>query len=212
MGGGHSNIRFALIGIAPYSFHYDLSQSPQMKPLLLQYFIAFNDLHNFYLPLEEYRKLFREEYLTKEISLESLELNDPYRAKKMQSRYLNPEGLYVTPDLIDRASRKRFFPKVMEENTQILDDYLTLCEENNVRPIIFLPPYCEPYRAAYNKERLEEFYDLVGQACKKHPSALFVDSWKLNLVTNYDFYDKAHLNILGARKFSTYLNNFIENL
>lgn len=205
------NLRYALIGLAPYSFHYDLSQTPANVFILLQHLIAFNDLHNFQVPLEEYRKIFREEYLAKKIPLESINLNDPYAAKK-QGSYIKPKGLYVNEDSIDHTWCKRYFPKIMAENAKILDDYLTLCETNNIRPIIFLPPYCESYKASYNRERLNEFYDLVGQACKNHPSALFLDSWKLNLVTDYDFYDKAHLNILGAKKFSSYLSDFVEGL
>lgn len=163
------------------------------------------------MPLEEYKKIFREEYLTKQLTLDSINLNDPYASKK-QGSYTKPKGLYVHEDSIDHTWCNRFFPKVMAENAKILDDYLTLCKANNIRPIIFLPPYCESYKAAYNRERLNEFYDLVEQACKKHSSALFIDSWKLNLVTDYDFYDKAHLNILGARKFSSYLSDFVEGL
>ena len=56
-----SEIEFALIGLAPYSFHYDLSKSNMINFRLLNYFIALKDLHNFEMPISEYRKLLNEE-------------------------------------------------------------------------------------------------------------------------------------------------------
>ena len=69
LGGGQ--IKYALIGLGIYSFHYDLSQSVYSFCRIPQYLIAFNDLHNFYMPLEEYRKFFRPEYLNKKVPPEA---------------------------------------------------------------------------------------------------------------------------------------------
>ena len=89
---------------------------------------------------------------------------------------------------------------------------MTLCEEKNIRPIIFLMPTTEGDIKHFNKQRLDEFYYLVGQACKNHSSAVFVDGWKLQGLSDTDFYDVQHLNIQGAAKFSAYLNDIIEQL
>ena len=110
------------------------------------------------------------------------------------------------------AWAEKHYPETCAENIKILDDYLTLCEENNIRPIMFLPPMTEGYKKHFNKQIIDEFYYLVRQACKKHPLAIFIDGWKLPGMTDADFFDTSHMNITGAAKFSTFLNDFIENL
>ena len=108
--------------------------------------------------------------------------------------------------------KERYHLETRDENIKILDDYLTLCEKNNIRPIMFLISVTEKYMANFDKRLLEEFYVLVKQACQNHPSAVFFDGWKLKDFTYADFYDHEHLNIHGATKCSAHLNDFIEEL
>ena len=49
--GGHTSIRYALIGLTPYVFHFDLSKIYVFKSRILPYLIAFNDVHNFPVPV-----------------------------------------------------------------------------------------------------------------------------------------------------------------
>lgn len=62
-GGGHSTLRYALVGLAPYSFMYDLSKGYMENFCLLKYLIALNDVHNFWMPREEYASLFNKNFL-----------------------------------------------------------------------------------------------------------------------------------------------------
>ncbi len=225
-----NRIRYALIGLAPYSFHYDLTKTPHSQHRILQHFIAFGDVHNFHVPADVYGKIFSEKYPSLKISLEPFDLNDPFQVKSRQSSDLlkpldaNDPFQYrgkkssVTARF-RLAARKtvdtwseRFFPDTRAENVQILDDYLTLCEGNDIRPIMFLPPMTEAYVKYFNRQRLDEFYYLVECAIKKHPSAIFIDGWKLQGFTDADFYDVDHLNLQGAAKFSAALNGVIEQL
>lgn len=232
-GGGHSTIRYALIGLAPYSLHNDMSKSINLQFLILWYLIGFNDLHNFFVPIAVYRKFFREEYLNKKIPLEPFDINDPFHVKKYLGKVYrgeNSEESTITdsskvvqskfdgstakeaPVRADGKGGRKNFPATCRENIKILDDYLTLCEENNIRPIMFLAPMPQVYMENYFKPQIEEFRYIVAEACLKHPTACFVDGWKLNFITDNDFYDKGHMNLQGATKFSTYLNDFIETL
>lgn len=208
-GGGQNNLRYALIGLAPYSFHHDLSRTVKFKYMMLQYFIAFKDLHNFFVPDDVYKNFFNEKYLTKQLSLESFDVNIPYGAgSKFKSTMINPLGT-------NRGIRTwdgKYYSAARDENIKILDDYLTLCEENNIRPIMFRVPVTEKYIRKFNPRLLEEFDVLVEQSLNKHPDARFVDGWKWDGVTYADFFDHQHLNVQGATKFSAYLNDFIEQL
>lgn len=210
MRGGY--IKYALIGLAPYSFNFDLTKSFELNFQLLQFFIAYDDVHNLWIPKDSYRKLFNENYLNVRIplgnnkinSVSGLNLNKPVR-------YMNYKERITSRKLIDGWKNKDF-PETKKENSKILDGYLTLCEKNNVRPIMFLPPFTEGYKKYFSRQKLDEFYYLIREAQKKHSSAIFFDGWKLPGFSDEHFHDAAHLNIQGAAKFSTILNNVIEQL
>lgn len=205
---GHSKIRYALIGLTPYSFHYDISQTFGYRQLLLQYFIAFNDLHNFLVPRDVYKKFLREEYLAKRLPAALSNPNRPYGTGAVMFNVMDQKAI----DGNTNTWAKKFYPETRDENVKILDDYLTLCEENNVRPIMFRAIVSEKFMANFNKDLLDEFPVLVEQACQKHPGALFFDGWEMQDFTYADFRDHEHVNIHGAAKFSAHLNDFIEQL
>lgn len=209
-GGGYSRLKYVLIGLAPFSFNYDVSKASTLSFWMLHYLIAFGDLHNFHMTAEDYKSLLRPQYFSTRLPLEPLDWNNPFEAKT-PLRFMTPESRLNAREGINTWSKK-FYPETRAENVKILDDYLTLCEENNVRPIMFLPPATEGYKKYFNRKMLDEFYYLIGQACKKHPSAIFIDGWKLQGITDRDFYDIDHMNIQGAAKFSTFLNSVIEQL
>ena len=203
-GGGHSSIRYALIGLSPYSFHFDLSKTYIFKSRVLPYLVAFNDIHNLPVPLDIYKSFLRAEWLTKKPSIAKVNLNGVKSEKVIEQK--------VIANGKTNTWNGKYYPETRDENIKILDDYLTLCEENNVRPIMIRVINSEKYMANFNKQLLEEFDALVEQACQKHPSAVFIDGWKWSGVTYEDFYDHAHMNLHGAAKFSAYLNDFIEHL
>lgn len=204
--GGHGKLKYALIGLAPYSFHYDLSKTFGYRYIPLQYLIAFNDLHNFFVPVDFYKKFIRAEYLLMKLPLEPFDYGAVPWNKKM-----DPQARLNARDIIDGWADKNY-PDTRDENIKILDDYLTLCGRNRIRPIMFLPPMTEGYIKHFSKQKLDEFHYLVGQACKKHPYAVFIDGWKLQGFTDADFRDIDHMNVYGAAKFSTFLNSVIEQL
>lgn len=71
-GEGHNTLRYALIEFAPFSFHFDVSKSFNLQWQLFTYAIALNDLHNFPVPIEIYKKFLNEKYLTKKYLWNSL--------------------------------------------------------------------------------------------------------------------------------------------
>ena len=202
MGGGI--LKYALIGLAPYCFHFDLSQTYIFKSRVLPYLVAFNDIHNFPVPFDVYKSLLREKWLNQKPSIAKVNLNGVKSEKVIEQKVIE-NGKTITWN-------GKYYPKTRDENIKILDNYLTLCEENDIRPIMVRAINSEKYMANFNQQMLEEFNAIVEQACQKHSSAVFVDGWKWDGVTCADFYDHAHMNLHGAAKFSEYLNNFIEEL
>lgn len=207
--GGGNKLRYALIGLAPYTFHYDLSKCYLENFRLLRYFMAFNDLHNFWLSPAKYTTLFNEKFLS--FQPPPMNFNENRSPENTPVHFMNYQERFDSRERVEIWSRKNY-PETREENIKILDDYLTLCEENHIIPIMFLPPMTECYSKHFNKQMLDEYYYLVEQAGKKHSSAGFVDGWKLQFFTDADFRDVDHLNIVGAAKFSAFMNNLIEQI
>ena len=204
-------LKYALIGLAPFLFHYDSSKTSYVCSML-QYLIALNDMHNFWMPAEQYKNLFREEFLNTRLSLENIDLNNLFYQKAATVKFMDFNARVNLRKRIDIWEKHKDYPETVKENFQVLDDYLTLCEKNNVRPIILLPPLTEAYIRYFNKEKLEEFYHLVSQLQKKHSSSVFFDGWKLEGFSDDYFTDADHMNLNYSAKFSEILNDFIEQL
>ena len=208
-GGGKGKIKYALIGLNAPSFHYDESKSSTLTLGLLQYFIAFGDVHNFWLPADKYKSLLKEDFLNFKLGFENFDVNNIYYEKmKGNMNFLTRMEEREQAD----AWNDKNYPETREENIKILDDYLTLCEENNVTPIIFLPPMPEGYKKHFSEQMLDEFHYLVNEAIKKHPGAKFFDGWQLPGFTDEFFADSIHLNVRGAAKFSAIFNDVIRKL
>ena len=173
--------------------------------------MTLKDLHNFWLPVEKYRSLFREEYLNLKIPIDDIEIDSatPLGGYSMQN--LNWQRRIDSRKRID-VWKDRSFPETRAENVKIFDDYLTLCEKNKILPIMFLPPMTEGYKKYFNKQKLDEFFSVVQDALQKHKTAKFFNGWALQGFIDTDFLDVDHLNLQGAEKFSVALNDFIEKI
>ena len=177
---------------------------------MLQYYVAFKDLHNFFLSVDEYRSLFRDEFLNQRLSLENFDTNNVY----MEKRFVNSIGWaerIIARSGIDVWDSKDY-TKTRDENVKILDNYLTLCAENDIVPVMCLPPFTEGYIKYFSKRKLDEFYYIIREAQRKHPEAKFFDGWKVKGFSDSDFADVDHLTLRGAMKFSAMLNDAIETL
>ena len=206
---GGGKIKYALIGLAPYSFHFDESKTYGENFRILQYVIALNDVHNFWLPIEKYKSLLRDDYLNFKLPLEN-EMNSVTPLSK-EVHHISLNSRFLARDRID-VWKDRYFLETLKENVKILDDYLTLCEENNVRPIIFTAPMTYGYMKYFNKKKLDELHCVIADALRKHSAAVFFDGWRLPIFSDENFWDVDHMNIQGAAKFSAILNDFIEKL
>lgn len=175
----------------------------------MEYLICFDDIHNFWLPKNLYQKLWRQEYLNFKLPLEYVDTNNICYEKV--SGPMSYWANITARNRIDVRRGKKYF-ETREENIKILDEYLTFCEKNSIRPIMFLSPFSEGYKKYFNRFLLDEFYYLVEKALKKHKTARFFDGWKLEGFSDEYFGDVDHLNRKGAAKFSELFNEFILNL
>ena len=206
-GGGRKNLRYALIGLAPYSFSYDASRVVMESWRLLQWFLYFRDLHNYHMSAENYASLFRKEYLDggyvtpAPIELGNVYMNKAFNKTSAQTRFEYRQSA--------ETWSKKYYPKTVAENKQILHDYLTLCEEHEIKPILFLPAMPRGYMETYPRNRLDEFHTILREIMSRHSTAVFFDGWQIRGLTDDDFADTTHLNVMGGAKFSHLLNRFV---
>ena len=163
------------------------------------------------MPIEKYLEIFNEEYLNIKLPIETSEINCITPINENEIKTINPSARLGWRDRIDKWA-DRNFTETRTQNIKLLDDYLTLCENNGIRPIIFIPPFTQAYMKNFSREKLDEFYYLVKEIMKKHSSAIFIDGWELNVFSDEDFFDVDHMNVKGAVKLSAILNNIIEQI
>ncbi len=75
-----------------------------------------------------------------------------------------------------------------------------------------MPPFSEGFIKYFSKKKIDELRYIVKDAQKKYPDVVFFDGWKAEGFSDLDFADSSHLNFKGAAKFSTMLNDVIEEL
>ena len=92
-------------------------------------------------------------------------------------------------------------PKILpedfvEQNIQILKDYIELCRANGAKPVGIIFPFAPIARENYGAELLESFRRIISQLEEDCDFTCFDMFNGLNLDYNY-FYDMTHLNLGG---------------
>ena len=86
------------------------------------------------------------------------------------------------------------------------------CNENNIVPILVLPPIMKDCKHLILKKRLDQFYTILNEILSKCPFAKFIDSLILDDLKEEDFFDSNHLNVKGSKKFTKMLDDYIINI
>ena len=139
---------------------------------ILDYTVALNDLHNFYLPPEQYKSLFNENFLAYKLPFEDFDINNVMLEKNPM--HVMDFTAHLKEREIIEIWNTVYFPKTREENLKTFDDYLALCREKNVRPIICTSPVSECYKKYFSKKMISEFNHDINEFLKKYPEAVFL--------------------------------------
>ncbi|MBR1553696.1 MAG: hypothetical protein IJ631_06790 [Schwartzia sp.] len=201
------SFRYAVIGLAPYSFHSDLSRSAE-NWRVPAYALALEDTHHFPLDSNQWRQLMYP-LITRE--LRAIE------KEKGAFDFNDPIGLCTQMDFVmgsaqRLAARKRAeswkwkrFPCTVKENKDILRQYIRLCHEKQILPILVIFPVTDIFRKFFSKQILEEFYGYVDEL-QKEENVLMLDYFASDAFSHQDFYDIDHLNRTGAKKVSSMID------
>ena len=198
------SIKFVLIGLAPYSLHYDNSESFSVCTRNLQYIWTLRNFKSGTVHDKVLQILVNDSIknLPSKITDKQADLNY-ISIKKAADQIFSAKALIYWEDELKNLTKK-FRPEVFERNVQILEDYIKLCLENGARPVAVVWPFAPVMRENYDQNLLVNFRNTL-RLFEKAYDFKFVDLFDLPL--GYDcFYNMAHLNIRGAYLSSSVLN------
>lgn len=105
------------------------------------------------------------------------------------------------------SKNNKDYPATLKENTEILSEYITFCAEHNLKLFFLMTPYSNYYKKTWNNDYVKELWETLSEVGKDYDYTVldFSDEeW-----ADYYFGDYAHLNKIGAIRFSTMLDQVI---
>ena len=205
-------IKFVLIGLSPYSFHYDSFKKFSASSKNLQYMSLFTmnfvslDLQGdsqepkyfsvFNYPYHNAYTHIMDDFLTNDVknifaAPNSAEIDTNFDALREEFNHeffakaladWNEDTTYLTADAVDK-------------NVQILEDYIKLCLENGAKPVGVVLPFAPLVRKKFNAKMLALFREKVRQL-EINYDFMCID-WYDHLSYNA-FGDMTHLNTRGT--------------
>jgi hypothetical protein len=132
---------------------------------------------------------------------------------------LSPNGWIKTdtitnnPQISDESGRKRvkFHDKIrhekrFEENIAMLENFIAECKKHNADVTFIMSPVYETYYRYADREVIQKNNFALNKLCQKYGCRYF-DYFTDTRFSIKDFNDNDHLNFMGAKKFSTILND-----
>lgn len=197
------NLRYCIIGLSYYSFQYDLSLS-NMKFRLSGYYEFFKDCHN-----AVDIQINRSDINTRigRLIINVTEEKQLVFNKSLEPFEYNNQKEELGKQIAINDSNKNY-PKTVEENKVIFENYIELLQKNNIEPIIVVFPTTK-YYSKYFDSRLEEQFHSIVNPFKSKYRFKYIDYFRSELFEDKDFSDVSHLNWDGAEKFTQIINQII---
>lgn len=89
------------------------------------------------------------------------------------------------------------------ENIAVLQEFIEMLMENNIKPILVVPPFTDAYNKHVDVHMKERFYEMIAMISKEKME--FLDFNAEEYFEDNDFIDSDHLNGKGAYKMSVLL-------
>lgn len=205
----NSAFKYGIINLHPYSFHYDLSRTRD-KFLVLAYALLLQDTHNYWIRYVDMQKILNESFLSINPSIDGIDVNDINNNKKMMNHPIQIIDALKARNRAEEWKYKRY-PETVEENKQILLQYVRMCQSRNIEPLLVVLPCTDIYRKYFPMQLLEEFYYIIHEVQKK-TGARFLDYFALNGFDYSNFRDCDHLNVSGSIKMTEIMDKEIMRL
>ena len=100
---------------------------------------------------------------------------------------------------------------LFDENLKSLHKIITLCRKNNVNIIFITTPTHKSYYQNLNKIQLEKTTKTISELVQNNSNCTYLNLLKSEDFYDADFYDADHLNEIGAKKLSLFLDASLSN-
>ena len=202
--------RFCLIGLSPYSFGYDIAHSFSAQFYLFQYALVFHEWPEDCMATPLYKAFCSENFQQQFQWITKADADPNYQGIKQGfSPDIIPRDLLNFEQELQDISGKKA-PTCVNKNIQVLTDYLTLCQQHEVLPILLVLPFSPLIRSHYPGDELQQFYILLAYFQAKYAVTL-LDFFQEPLDYTH-FYNLTHLNQKGAAVISQKINHAIKNM
>ena len=199
------NIKFVLIGLAPYSLRYENKKAFSVCTRNLQYTLTLKNEEDNSIQGKLFQTLINDNIKNIPSQITDQQADPNYmKIKYANNKIITSEALINWETELKNLTKK-FWPDVFKKNIQILEDYIKLCLDNGAKPIAVVWPFAPAMRENYDQNLLVHFRNIL-KLLEKSYDFKFIDLFDLQL--GYDcFYNMAHLNMRGAY-FSSKILNF----
>lgn len=207
-----TSFEYAFIGLAYFSFHFDLLLSRE-RNLVSRYYPLESSIRNlstdkYHLYTNVMKSCFNTEFepskhhfLYSELFIpgfiefiNKLENNIPQESLKDRRKKL----------AVTHSSKN--YPVTVGENEYFFDKYINLLKKHSIKPIVIIHPQELNYRQHFSKRMIDEFYNIIS---KFSDEIRIIDLFDSDQFNENDFFDLHHLNSNGAQKVSRIINQYI---
>lgn len=199
-------LKHAIIGVAPFSLHYDLSRSINAYRTLLYYPII-KKVHNMTIKDSVLREIFNDVYFNSFEMFDSAMVFD----QRLSCASCN-KNITVDDYLTFRNNLKfwdnKYYSDTVIENKKILRDYVEYCMDKNIKPTLVIFPLSRWYNMYFSKKKFDEVREYCQNLANER-GIKFYDLSNDNRFNDSDFFDVEHLNINGAQKVSKIISQII---
>lgn len=207
-------IKYAIIGLAYYSFDYNISKS-KFKYMIARYTDKVKPTESLNKKAIAEKK--RIQYL--ENAVKTILINKAYYKgndyyDKNINCYWNSNPLVDNWRFVEENEKKlaqkhskKLYANTENENKKIMKEYLVILKKFKIKPIILINPVNKCYYNNYDIDGRNRFYKILHEVIKESRIDVKIcDYFFLDIFENTDYVDGTHLNNKGARKFTEYLN------
>lgn len=200
--GDFKYLKEVIIGLCYYSFQYDMSLS-SMKSKVALYYKNIKLLHH----VKSSDLLLEGIPITLDISKSIFDYKKDSKSI-VDWDYMDYSKNYEIGKKQAEIDSKKNYPETVKENIQILEEYLELLINNNIKPIIVVFPASKYYTKFFSERIESEFHNIINNLAEQY-NFRYIDYFKSDLFEENDFRDVSHLTKKGAEKFTEILNELI---
>lgn len=208
-------LAYVIAGLCPYTLRFDLSQAKGSRERTIEYYRDYKTLHNYKPDISE--KLDSIEKAIYDIwgydFIDEVYYHYIYPLHTMETAISTAQWTFdekcideqTTNDMYAKTHKE--YPETLKENKEILSQYMQFCKNHNLKLFFVMPPFTNYYKANWNNDYVDELWAAINElgADVDYTILDFTDeTWE-----DYYFGDYAHLNDIGAIRFTPMLDRVI---